>query len=372
MLASKSGLVLAGLLLQVLAITVAGPAAQAADLLWRDGFEPPPAQTLWLFPNLRPGNETHFTVPPAPSSWPQALLRADVFGMYVGALSAATPQQLQPVLATVQQAGLDLVVETGGLRPCFCSGSAMAAAEIPALVRAEQAGIGHFLVVMDNVWSFVGNPAVYTPPAQCANGGVPACLHSPASFADELSNYMQAIRERFPQVRFGWIESMNIYGFDGLPGLGIQGQFDLKPVIETTLDEAVLRQLPLDFFHIDAPIGGILNYPTDPMAKFRRVQNLIGSRGLRFGILLTNGGISDVQFAMQVPAYYDCYSGSGGRLDNVIVQSWWSQPGNPNLPLPSLFAPESEPLSFTAVFNQVAARVDDPSLIEACPFNFQP
>ncbi len=340
-----------------------------ASPLWADGFEAPPPQRLWLFPNLRPGDEQYFV---APVSWPSAQARADVFGLYVGALTAATPQQLDPVLSTVNAAGLDLVIEAGGLRPCFCTGAAMAAAEIPALERAEQAGIAQFLVVMDNVWSFVGTPPVYTPPAQCPGGAAPNCGHSAESFATELGNYMEAVRARFPQVRFGWIESLNIYGYDGLPGLGPQGQFDLKPVIERALDEAWQRQLPLDFFHIDAPIGGILNYPTDPMAKFRRVESLIRGRGLRFGILLTNGGISDAQFAAQVPAYHDCYSGSGGRLDNVVVQSWWSQPGNPDLPLPTLYAPEANPVSFTAVFNQVAARVDDPSLIQGCPFVFQP
>lgn len=340
-----------------------------ASPLWANGFEAPPPQRLWLFPNLRPGDEQYFV---APVSWPNAQARADVFGVYVGALTAATPQQLEPVLSTVSAAGLDLVIEAGGLRPCFCTGAAMAAAEIPALERAEQAGIAQFLVVMDNVWSFVGTPPVFTPPAQCPGGAAPNCGHSVESFATELGNYMEAVRTRFPEVRFGWIESLNIYGYDGLPGLGSQGQFDLKPVIERTLDEAWQRQLPLDFFHIDAPIGGILNYPTDPMAKFRRVESLIRGRDLRFGILLTNGGISDAQFATQVPGYHDCYSGSGGRLDNVVVQSWWSQPGNPDLPLPTLYAPEANPMSFTAVFNQVAARVDDPSLIQGCPFVFQP
>lgn len=343
--------------------------AAVASPLWANGFEAPPPQRLWLFPNLRPGDEQYFV---APVSWPGAQARADVFGMYVGALSAATPQQLAPVLSTVGASGLDLVIEVGGLRPCFCTGAAMAAAEIPALERVEQAGIARFVVVMDNVWSFVGTPPVYAPPAQCANGAAPNCAHSPQSFAFELGNYMATVLGRFPQVRFGWIESMNIYGYDGLPGLGPQGQFDLKPVIEAGLDQAWQRQLPLEFFHIDAPVGGILNYPTDPMVKFRRIESLIRGRGLRFGILLTNGGISDAQFAAQVPGYYDCYSGSGGRLDNVVVQSWWSQPGNPALPLPTLFAPESNPLSFTAVFNQVAARVDDPALIQGCPFDFQP
>lgn len=185
---------------------------------------------------------------------------------------------------------------------------------------------------------------------------------------------MQAVRQRFPQVRFGWIESLNIYGFDGLPGLGSLGQFDLKPVIQATLDEAWTRGLPLDFFHIDAPLGGIGNYPTDPMAKFRRVESLVRGRGLRFGILLTNGPPAiqtDAQFAFDVPAYYDCYAGAGGRLDNVVVQSWWSQPGDPALALPAVFVPESDPLSFTAVFNSVAARVDDPDLIDTCPYQFE-
>lgn len=351
-----------------LAICMACQGGAQASPLWANDFEPYPEQRLWLFPNLRPGDEAYFTGPP---SWPQALQRADVFGLYVGALRVATPQQLDPVLATVAGAHLDLVVEAGGLRPCFCTGAAMAESEIPPLERVEQAGIPRFLVVMDNVWSFVGNPAVYPPPAQCPGGALANCAHTAQSFAIELGNYMEAVRARFPQVRFGWIESMNIYGYDGLPGLSTPGQFDLKPVIEATLDQAWLRNLPLDFFHIDAPVGGILNYPTDPMAKFRRIESLIRGRGLRFGILLTNGGIGDAQFAMQVPGYHDCYTGAGGRLDNVVVQSWWSQPGNPNLPLPTLFAPESDPLSFTAVFNQVAARVDDPGLIQSCPFSFQ-
>lgn len=340
-----------------------------ASPIWHDGFEPPPPQTRWVFPNLRPGDEVHFT---HPVSWPLALDQADVFGMYVGALTAATPQQLSTVLGTVNAAGLDLVIETGGLRPCFCTGAAMAATEIPALERVEQNGISSFMVVMDNPWSFVGSPPVYAPPSQCPGGAQPNCAHDSLSFAVQLGNYMEAVRSRFPMVRFGWIESMNIYGFDGLPGLGPQGQFDLKPVIELTLDEARQRQLPLDFFHIDAPVGGILHYPTDPMAKFRRIEQMIRTRKLRFGILLTNGGITDAQFATQVPGYYDCYTGSGGRLDNVVVQSWWSQPGNPSLPLPTLFAPEDDPLSFTAVFNRVAARVGDPSLIQPCLFTFQP
>jgi hypothetical protein len=338
---------------------------------WGNGFEPPPPQTRWLFPNLRPGDEAFFA---DPSGWPAALAATDVLGLYVGALQIATPAQLGPVLGLAQQHGLRVVVEAGGLRPCLCSGAAMAAAEIPMLEKVEQAGIDDFLVVMDNVWSFVGSPSVYAPPASCPNGGQPACAHGAATFAAELSNYMQALRQRFPQVRFGWIESLNIYGFEGLPGLGGQGQFDLKPVIEATLNEAWTRGLPLDFFHVDAPLGGILNYPTDPLAKLRRVEGMIRGRGLRFGILLTNGpwtSTPDAQFAFDVQAYHDCYVGAGGRLDNVVVQSWWSQPGSPSLALPAAFAPENNPLSFTAVFNQVAARVADPTLIQSCPYVFQ-
>lgn len=357
----------------IFAIAAAALLSESASAapMWRNGFEPAPAQTRWLFPNLRPGDEVWFT---DPSGWSLALAKTDVLGLYVGALAVATEAQLQPVLALAQQQGKTMLVEAGGLRPCHCNGASMAAAEIPQLERLEAAGISEFLVVMDNVWSFVGTLPVYAPPAQCPSGGQPACALSVHEFASELGNYMQAVRTRFPLVRFGWIESLNIYAFEGLPGLGIHAQSDIAPVIEATLDEAWSRQLPLEFFHVDAPLGGILFYPTDPLAKLSRVEAMIRGRDLRFGILLTNGPTanpSDAQFAFDVTAYHDCYVGAGGRLDNVVVQSWWSQPGNPALAYPAAFAPESNPLSFTAVFNHVAARVDDPGLIGSCPYVFQ-
>ncbi len=70
----------------------------------------------------------------------------------------------------------------------------------------------------------------------------------------------------------------------------------------------------------------------DWLARVRQLEDDVKARGLRFGLIFNSqrGGDketgSDELYEKETLEFLDLYSKSGGRPDNVIVQSWYHYP----------------------------------------------
>lgn len=287
----------------------------------------------WMCPNTNtPDFKSMFDIGAA---WTHLKRSDDVFKMYIGTLTSADNAFIDKAIASLNAAGIKFAVEAGGLRPF--SGCGSLAGETHATTE----------LVSFNKWLARGGTIDYiamdSPINTMIAGGAPGnCGLSVYQAANELADYMYAVRQVIPNVKFGWIEPVPWYTVPPYPNHPGNNYGDLIKTMDTVLRVLNIRGEQLEFFHADSPYDYSENAVTQGWKKLKVVEDHVRSKGLRFGLIFNTdigGNTSDSMFYAQTMDGWPKYTAQNGNPDDIIVQSWYQ--------LPTLSMPENQRYTFT-------------------------
>ncbi len=280
--------------------------------IWFGPLDPPE----WSQAN--PGTEGYdfFQLFHAGAPWPRSSEAVRVMVLYPVWLDGlATPSQLQQVFADLRQRQIAVAFESGPLSEhgqCNAAtiegfSGAGAAKHIAQRIQAN----GGVLYAMEMEHGF--DAATYYDPA---------CRMTPREIAQDAAKTIAAVRQVFPDVIVGSIETAELD-----PG-----------AVADWLD--VYQQVtgrPLGFFHLDVNF----NIP-DWAKKARAIQDLVQSRGVPFGIYYIGDPADPTDAAWYERARQhieDFEILQAGQPDHAIFQSWD--------PRPQQLLPEDQPGTYT-------------------------
>ncbi len=280
--------------------------------IWFGPLDPPE----WSQANPGVGGYDYFQLFHAGAPWPRASEAVRVMVLYpVWLDSLATPSQLQQVFADLRQRHIAVAFESGPLTehgPCN-AGTIEGFSGAPAAKRIAQRiqANGGVLYAMEMEHGF--DAATYYDPA---------CRMTPQEIAKDAAQTISAVRQVFPDVVVGSIETADL---------------DPAAVSDWLSAYQEVTGEPLGFFHLDVNF----NIP-DWAEKARAIQDVVQPRGVPFGIYYI-GDPADASDA----AWYDHARQrmeafevlQGGQPDDAIFQSW-----NPQ---PQQLLPEEQPGTYT-------------------------
>jgi hypothetical protein len=284
----------------------------ARPQIWFGPLDPPE----WSQAN--PGVEAYdfFQLFHTGSPWPRTSDAVRVMVLYPVWLDGlATPSQLQQVFADLRQRQIAVAFESGPLSehgPCNAGtiegfSGAGAARHIAQRIQAN----GGVLYAMEMEHGF--DAATYYDPA---------CSMTPQEIAQDAARTIASVRQVFPDVIVGSIETADL---------------DPAAVADWLSAYQQVTGEPLGFFHLDVNF----NIP-DWAKKARAIQDVVQARGVPFGIYYVGDPADPTD-----SAWYDHARErmeafeilQGGQPDDAILQSW-----NPR---PQRLLPEDQPGTYT-------------------------
>ena len=150
----------------------------------------------------------------------------------------------------------------------------------------------------------------------------PACRMTPREIADDAARSVAAVREVFPNVKIGSIESGNL------------SVNDIAAWVSAYRD---VTGEELSYLHLDIPF-----YIPDWAERAKAIESSIRSRGIDFGVYYTGDweDTSDEQWIGKAEQRFVEYEViAGGQPDQAIFESWNPHPVN--------LLPEDQPNTFT-------------------------
>lgn len=190
-----------------------------------------------------------------------------------------------------------------------------------------------------------------TVPGQDALGQAFRGMQDAAAAAREVTDYMQAMRGKFPRVKFVVILNFPNWGWKGQPAYLLSpgrsdplNWGDAHPVMETLFGAVTAAGLSIDAIQADFPWRYFAERPANPVsamvdwpARLLDLERYARSRGVRFHLTANSetGYVSAESFCEDSLKYLDAYLAAGGMPDRFVVQSWY--------PHPEQLLPESKP-----------------------------
>lgn len=189
----------------------------------------------------------------------------------------------------------------------------------------------------------------------------------------ELVEVLKLWREAVPGIEFYLLTNFPHWGYQGGPGYhgwsytgqGTQGWGDYAKILAKAVAVTTEGGIPLKGITVDNPYDYAIgehrsNQPDvtkdmDWLARIRRLEDDVRTRGLRFGLIFNSQRAgdketgSDQRYEEETLEFLDLYRESGGHPDNVIVQSWYHYPLH--------VVPETAPGTMTHLVGQVIERV---------------
>lgn len=186
--------------------------------------------------------------------------------------------------------------------------------------------------------------------------------------ANELMDYMRAVKAAHPRMRFFLLTNFPNWGYRG--GVSYHGRGDKQQdwgdyheVVTTVLKVAEAAGLSFAGVTVDNPYEYLIGEhfsvknedpsKVDWLGRVRAYENFARSRGLEFNLIVNSqegGKVSDRAFFERTLKMLDAYTAAGGRPTRCIVQSWYTYP--------RAIVPEEEPYSMTALVKAVIERLD--------------
>jgi hypothetical protein len=256
------------------------------------------------------------------AAWEQAARGIQVFKFYGGWLArSATLSELEPAIADLQRRGLGIAFEGGPLTPTSqCTGAIEGFAGPveggSAARRIQQAGGTLDYVDLEHPYDAV----TFSDVPQ-------ACRYSPERAAQDVALYVQAIRNLFPNARFGAVETANN---------------DPDQVARWVEAYRAVMGEDLAYFNFD------LNYNDPNWAQnAKAIEDYLHGRGIEFGMFYRGDetDTTDAQWVAKAEERFVAYEvGAGGHPDRAIFQSWH--------PHPEHLLPESDPSTFTHLIDR--------------------
>lgn len=292
------------------------PDISRRPLVW---FAPlPPLPILPSRPFI--GSEDFMDLFTKQAPWTEAAKRIQVFKFYSWVAWNAAYDEVKQAVSDLNRRGIAIAFEGGPLTPTATCGRGI----------EGFAGVNEGITIA-NVIKAAGGTVRFVAFDHPFDAGVldtsaNACHWSPEEVAQNIARYVKAIRNIFPDVIFGTIETA--------------GHNPDNVVQWVDAYNAVLGE-DIGFFHMD------LDYSQpDWPQKTKEIEDLLRARDIEFGIIYFGSwnSESDEAWLSLAGKHVKSYElQAGGRPDHVIFQSWHDHP-DWNLS-------ETEPYTFTWFIN---------------------
>lgn len=316
------------------------------------------------------------------ADWPFVKKHLDGSLLYIDQVKVASTNELMAFAAMTREAGIDVIVECGGL----VDWRASATNAVGASMSAELSFADEFAKVR----------AFVTPVAEGGAGGRIAFLqldgpirrmlypylngqrtapawHTVASAVEELIEVMRLWRGTLPDVQFFLLTNFPNWGYASYPaynqfaytGLGPMGWGDYREVVGLALRRAREEGIPIFGVTADNPLPYAdgtqpSNQPSviagiDFTQRIRELEDDVRSQGARFCLIFNSnrGGDqatgSDQLYHDETLAFIDRYRGYGGAPDVCGIQSWYYHPTS--------YLPESQPHTMTYLLRSVLLKL---------------
>jgi len=247
--------------------------------------------------------------------WERAAEATRVMVLYPIWLDSASREQIQRVIDDLRRRRIAIAYECGPLtQHGQCNAGTIEGFSGPASNRRIAQNIknaGGVLYSMEMEHGF--DAATYYDPA---------CRMTPLEIAQDASRTIAAVREVFPNVKVGSIETGNL-NVDDIAAW-------VSAYREVTGEE-------LAYLHLDIPY-----YVPDWAKRAKAIESHVRSRGIDFGIYYLGDldDTSDEQWVGRAEQRFVEYEVvAGGQPDHAMFQSW-----NPH---PMSLLPEDQPATFT-------------------------
>jgi hypothetical protein len=343
---------------------------------------------LWMHPNH--WNDTWVS---SETLWPTVANSIDTFGVFW--IQVNNSKAASFALPLMQQKGIRVNVEVGGLRPFQCDGTTFFnAIDAPVFDKLVKGGHSNFIASMDAPFTYTANDGFHSQcatlwkqgktsefsAAGCDPNTTLSCGLSMSQVADEVVEYLALFSARYPNASIGWVEPLPLLRFGSfasdtgpIPGTPFP---DFKVAVDLLTEKIQAYNathnpdIKLRFFHSDWYFTGMyaptINGLYDAWAKHLAISNYVRGKGLRFGILMNDyretlptKDAKNKLFHDNTLAYYDCWHAKGGTLDDIVVESWVS-----DHPLEEV--PETKANTFTNVVLGLIERLVNPNYSPTC------
>jgi hypothetical protein len=280
------------------------------------------------------------------ANWPMVVNTIDVFGYFLNMVQNAQQPWYDSHLKLLNENGVRVSVEVGGVRVPGCdpNGTGTYAADKATVYnKLAAAGSDDFIVSMDNVFSYNvidGYYDKYDDPNSCKISG--------DDVSQIMVNYINALKNDFPEAEIGWVEAIPLFYFGPYPSetpTSTPPDPNLRALASIFFTKAQAQGATLHFFHVDQTFTAFLmsglittNPPDGPYDKMKAVQNYMQGQNVQFGILLnadsnavfpnlpSNTPVYQQIFHDYTIGYYDCYLSKGGAVDEIMIESWKPYP----------------------------------------------
>ncbi len=300
--------------------------------IWFGPLDPSPPDTNRPYS----GRLDFFNLFAADAAWDQAARGIQVFKFYGGWLDrSATVAELEPVIADLQRRELGIAFEGGPLTPTSqCTGAIEGFAG-----PAEGSNAARRIQLAGGTLDYVDLEHPYD--AVTFSDAPQACRYSPERAAQDVALYVRAIRDLFPNARFGAVETANN---------------DPDQVARWVEAYRAVMGEDLAYFNFD------LNYHDPNWAQdAKAIEDYLHGRGIEFGMFYRGDetDTTDAQWVAKAEERFVAYEViAGGHPDRAIFQSWH--------PHPEHLLPESDTSTFTHLVDRYL-RVRTDLTLEAPP-----
>lgn len=312
-----------------------------------------------------------------PDAWPQVAENCDVVTLYIDRVAKADLEDLRRFAKVVVEHEIEVAIECAGL----CDWRARFGDQAAELsFQDEFRKVKRFLdpVADGGAGGRIDYLQIDGPFRrmfyQTSGRRMERTKHQTLESAGrELVDVLRLWREAVPGIEFYLLTNFPNWGYRGGPGYhgwsytgqGTAGWGDYAEILEKAVAVTNENGIPLKGITVDNPYDYAIgeyrsNQPEvtkgmDWLARIRRLEGDVKTCGLRFGVIFNSqraGGVetgSDELYEKETLEFLDLYYKSGGRPDNVIVQSWYH--------FPVRTCPESTPGTMTHLTGQVIGRV---------------
>ena len=291
-----------------------------------------------------------------PSAWPTVLRQTKVLKLYIQYLAMASKGELRRIADFVREQKLAVAVEVGGIR--------MASADTPDDEMGITASRDNELMMLYKFVSVGGRIDYITTDHALADLMTGRDKSRPEMTLQKLAEqqmlYFRYIREWFPQVKCGAIESLGYFWVNGdRQYQATDGALD-RVDFETYLAEytriAAEYGVPIDHFHIDFGMHDV-EYDGG-YGRILAVEALCRAQGLQTGFVAANAfhypnaavtgddvAKASASAAERTLRYFEGYMQAGGSADYLVLQRWQTYP--------IAVGGETEPLSNMGIFKAI-------------------
>ncbi len=269
------------------------------------------------------------------TSWDTLRSRIDVFSIHVNAFGVRDTAKMWGAATMLRNAGVKVNIEAGGLRPFSgcdsLAGERHAQLELSQMQRWLQRGGEIHFVTMDspiNTMILNGDPSG-------------TCNWTVQRAANEMVDYMKAVRAQIPGVVFALVEPVPWYSVGSFPPHPGNNYGDLLKTLDTVLTVIAQRGETLGIFHSDSPYEYGQNSFTKGWKKIKAVEDWLHARGIRHGRIHNSqegGFTSDSLFFERTLDSRRQYKAVGGDEDEIEVWCWYAHP--------AANWPETQPFTF--------------------------